>query len=493
MTHVRFFARWRLVLGLLAAISLLQVVGYTQTAQAPAAPAAQAPRPAQAAAPAKLHPHRIAVFGSSVANGTGDEFALDGYTGLLRTMMAPRGWEVLNQSRGGDDTTSMAPRFAPEGTPDPRVRYLLPVRPSYVVIALSFGNEGLFEAKTTAEKDAVYEGYLKGIRGFVDRARQNDIVPVVALAYPRDVQTPADYEYVRRANVVQQSWDVPTVNFLGAIDDAMGHWALGFNDKHPQASGHREMFYSFVPTLFAALEKGKPTPTRSATAKGFARIAGGAAPLTFAPDDTMHPFAVSVMVRAQGNGTVLAVAGTSLTAKIETRKNGNTEFQGKTLLADKPFTAAIAVQNGKWTYKSAAGTVVDSGISADNAWHHIVLSQYTARGETLFYVDGKLGGKVAERLQPARFVVGGPGGAGPAGPTQADYKDLMIFRAALNADEVAVLTSGKLLQGSLEIYAPLADAQFAPGSAVENRAQSMTTLKVGTDRITHTDEPGTTN
>ena len=32
---------------------------------------------------ARLHPHRIAVFGSSVANGRGDEFARDGYTGLL--------------------------------------------------------------------------------------------------------------------------------------------------------------------------------------------------------------------------------------------------------------------------------------------------------------------------------------------------------------------------------------------------------------------------
>src|SRR6185436_5990301 len=225
--------------------------------------------------------------------------------------------------------------------------------------------------------------------------------------YPRDVHTAVDYEYVRRANVAQNSWDVPTVNFLGASDDGMGHWALGFNDKHPQASGHKEMFYSFVPTLFEALEKGKPTPTRPST-KGFARIAAGAAPLTFVPAETMHPFAVSVMVRAQGNGTVLAVTGTTLSATTETRKNGNTEFQSVTLLADKPFTSSIAVQNGKWTYRSAAGTVVDSGIDADTAWHHIVLSQFTARGETLFYVDGKLAGKVAERLQPNRFVLGGP-------------------------------------------------------------------------------------
>src|ERR1041385_8254671 len=112
---------------------------------------------------ARLHPHRIAVFGSSVANGRGDETARDGYTGLLRVMMAQRGWEVLNHSRGGDNTKTLMTPFAPEAAPDPKTRYLTTVNPSYVVVGLSFGNENLYESKTKAEKDAVYDGYLKGI------------------------------------------------------------------------------------------------------------------------------------------------------------------------------------------------------------------------------------------------------------------------------------------------------------------------------------------
>src|SRR5258708_14526403 len=81
--------------------------------------------------------HRIAVFGSSVANGTGDELGQEGYTGRLRAMLEPRGWEVLNQSRGGDNTVTMAPRFSPEGAPAPNTRYLLPVNPHYVLLGLS--------------------------------------------------------------------------------------------------------------------------------------------------------------------------------------------------------------------------------------------------------------------------------------------------------------------------------------------------------------------
>jgi hypothetical protein len=120
-----------------------------------------------------------------------------------------------------------------------------------------------------------------------------------------------------------------------------------------------------------------------------------------------------------------------------------------------------------------------------------VLSHYTARGETLFYVDGKLAGKVNERLEPTRFVVGGSAGAAGPGPKQADYKDVFLFRAALNAEEVAEINRGTILKGSLEVYSPLNDAQFVANTTVENRAQSLTGLRVGTDRIVHGEDSAT--
>jgi lysophospholipase L1-like esterase len=431
---------------------------------------------------ARLHPHRIAVFGSSVANGRGDEFARDGYTGLLRALMARKGWEVLNQSRGGDNTKTLMTRFAPDGSPDAKTRYLMTVNPSYVVVGLSFGNENLYESKTKAEKDAVYDGYLKGIRAVVDRARQNGVIPVVMLCYTRDLYTPEDYEYVRRANVEQAQWDVPTVNVLGAIDDGKGHWALGWDDKHPQASGHAEFTYAFVPSLFEALEKGKPNPVK-ATGGGFARIASGTAPLTFAPEETMHPFALSFMVRTQTDGTIAAISGSTLAARSEVRSNEGKPFSATTLVADKSFAASLVVQNGRFGYRGAsAASGVISDVRADAQWHHVVLSHFTARGETMLFVDGKLAGRVAERLEPKIFVVGNRG----------DYKDLFLYRSALNADEVAALHAGKMLKGSLEVYSPLTDADLKADGTVENRAQSLTAFKVGSDRIVHAEETTST-
>ena len=79
-----------------------------------------------------------------------------------------------------------------------------------------------------------------------------------------------------------------------------------------------------------------------------------------------------------------------------------------------------------------------------------------------------------------------------AGPRQADYKDVFVYRSALNADEVAALSQGRMLKASLEIYSPLNDAEFKSGSMADNRAQSLTALKIGADRIAHVEEGSAT-
>ena len=469
------------------AAAVLALVAVAALAAEQAQPSSQAARP-----------RRIAVFGSSVANGTGDELRKEGYTGRLRELLAPAGWEVFNQSRGGDNTVRMAPRFAPEGTPEPNTKYLLSVNPSYVVLGLSLGNEGLQGAKTQAEKDSIYAQFDKGMRGFIDRSRQQNIVPVVSLCYTRNDSTPLDYEYTRRMNLLINTWDAPSVNFLGGVDDGTGKWAEGFwNDAlHPTAAGHVELLTTFVPTLFEALEKGKPKPTRSPAA-GFARVSGGQpAPLTFTPAATMHPFAVSVTARAQSDGTIAAISGATLTATTVPAPPGRaggppTDRKVTTLSSGGPFTVFLGVQNGAWTYTASNGRVVTSLVKADASWHQVVVSHYTARGETLFFVDGKLAGTVAERLQPARFAIGGPDASAPAAvlpsPKQADYRDLLIYRAALNADEVTALQNGALLQASLEVYAPLADSRFDRGASLENRAQSLAAVRVEAGTVVHAD------
>jgi lysophospholipase L1-like esterase len=433
---------------------------------------------------------RIAVFGSSVANGTGDDLAKEGYTGRLRELLAPRGWEVLNQSRGGDNTRTMSPRFEPAGEPDPKVRYLLPVNPRYVLLGLSLGNEGIQNGTTKAEKDAVYAQFESGMRAFVERSRQHHIVPIITLCYTRNDFTSIEYEYTRRMNLAINAWDVPSVNFLGAVDDGTGKWATGFwhDSLHPNAAGHDELVRTFVPTLFDALEQGKPTPTRS-TSAGFAHLESGGA-IRFTPDDSIHPFAFGFTARLagtrSGDWSVAEIRGSTLTTttgmKSEARGGGRgtLEFETTTLTSAAPFLATIGVQGGMWIYKAADGSVVQSRVKADGRPHRLFVSHYTARGETLFFVDGALAGTTAERLEPKIFALGGQ--------READFKDLLIYRSALNPDEVAALESGRLLQASLEVYSPLTEAHFQSGGSVANLAQSLTAAKIGAGSVLHSDQ-----
>ncbi len=245
---------------------------------------------------------------------------------------------------------------------------------------------------------------------------------------------------------------------------------------------------TFVPSLFEALERGKPIPTRS-TATGFARVTGGTSPFTFTPTSPMHPFAVAVTVRARTDGTILTISGTTLdstTVPAPPARGGAVSIRVVTTLHNgRPFTASVKISNGVWAYTGSSGTTVTSMVRADTAWHQLVVSHYTARGETIFSVDGTPAGSVKERLAPAQFVIGGPGTAGGTAPKQADYKEAIIYRSALNGDEVSALRNGTLLQASLELYAPLTDAMFTRSTSPGNRAQSTAQLTVGDGSIAH--------
>mgnify|MGYP001808050895 FL=1 len=327
-------------------------------------------------------PKRIALWGSSVPNGTGDELELGGYTGRLRQLLEPRGWEVLNVSRGGDNTITITPRFEPEGDPEPSTRYLTPVDPGYVVIALSLGNEGIKRCALGQDpapgprvgcspsrdgQDAISRQFLDGLQRLIKRARDNGIVPIVGLTYARGDFDEVEYAHTRKANIEINSWDVPSINLLGAIDDGYGRWARGFFPEpiHPNAAGHTEMFHAFVPTLFDAIANDKPIPTKS-TGPGFARIrSDDRSPMTLSVDDTMRSFGLTFSVRADGDGTVASIGGETVDHVVDwvrvPTSRGEREFEGSTLTSTgRRFNASISIENGRWVYASAGGNAVTS-------------------------------------------------------------------------------------------------------------------------------------
>ncbi len=418
-------------------------------------------------------PRKIAVFGSSVAHGSVDHEKKGGYAGRLGALLKPRGWDVVNVSRGGDSTIKIAPRFETD---------LLPQHAGYVVIALSLSNEGIAKQVDKAYRDGIYEQWRTGVLDLIRRCREAGMIVAVANCYARSsfADDPQLYEYTRRMDVEISRWDVPSINLLGAIDDGRGAWVEGLyaDGGHPNGSGHQEMCYAIVPSLFDALEAGKPIPAKNTTQK-HAHVSGetnSGAALTFTPVDTMHSFAVSIWVRPKGNGALAAVSGKLAILRTEPWvRDGKTTHVMHVEPGEQTSVANVAFRDGKVVYAGPGGEAASGAIAVDDTWHHVVLSHGCARGLTQFYVDGALAGEVGERLIPEAFLLGG--GATPGDVAEADVKEWCVYRSALNEDSVRFIYEGGVFQSSLEIFAPLADATFAEGAAVENRAQSMSQVK----------------
>ena len=427
-------------------------------------------------------PRLIAGFGSSVCNGSGDHFGRGGYIGRLAERMETRGWKVVSVSRGGDNTVTIQDRWLKTDTPPQRPvaedRYLLPHGPGYAIIGLSLANEGI-RKDDPSERERIFERFRTGLLGIVQRCRSEGMRVVVANCYPHSGYRPEHYEAVKRMNLLINTWDVPSINLLGSIDDGAGRWVQGFrwDAGHPSGSGHEEMFHAIPPTLFEALDKGKPLPKWSREPGGVLVREAKDAALAMNVDDEMRSFTVSFSVRPQGSGMLAEVVGHF--GEIESglyEVNGETVGSRQVIRAPRTVTATLRVRNNRILYTASTGEERTSTRDiTNNEWHSITLSHRCAKGETLFFVDGELVGVTEERLLPSQFRLGGAG--------TASYRDWRIHRSSLNEDEVRALHSGKLIQSSLELYAPLRDSQFAEGLSIENRAQSLSRafLRTGVD------------
>jgi len=253
-------------------------------------------------------------------------------------------------------------------------------------------------------------------------------------------------------NLLIHEWDVPTVNFLGAIDDGAGRWAFGYqNDAaHPNDAGHTKMFYSLLPSLFDALSNGKPQPVKiNGTYLSMGKSVTSNQ-LSFVPENIVHSFTQSFNIRTSHPGTIASFTQGNLKGKI-----------------------SIAVSTGYAVFNSPnGGTITDNRIVNDGQWHTITLTHFYAKGETILYVDSVEAGRINEKLTATNFFLNDPNA-----PFSMDNRDWFFYRSGMNDEEITQLSRGKMLKSSLELYAPL-DGQAVLGfDTLINLAQAPTRPK----------------
>ncbi len=401
------------------------------------------PAPTNVSPPNEL---KIVYFGSSVPFGQGatNKYGyLSRYSALLAQRAATRqgaAWTTANISVPGDNTVKVLARWN---------RDLVPQNARYVLFALALGNEGIHEGGC-----AKLDQFKTNMQQLIGQARALGLVPVVTNSYTRNDYTAQDYAYIRQMNLLLQAWAVPTVNLLGAVDDGAGHWAPGYWDDalHPNDLGHAELFHALVPSLFDALRAGKPLPRWQATS--YVRFSGRQPQaLRLVPEALVHPFTQVISFRTTATGRLLE-------------------------LQDSTSTGSLRIdQRGTLTYTSAkTGHLTSLARVNDGEWHHVSLTHYFARGETILYLDSTRVGSLREQLRTRQLTVGGPGT-----PHGVQYRNWLFYRSGMNSDEIKALAADSLLKSSLELYAPLDGRRVAATDSLANFAQSLNRLiRVGT-------------
>lgn len=380
-----------------------------------------------------IDPFKISVMGSSVANGQGatnNRGYAYMYGELLdqrfRTQESRLPWYTSGISVNGNNTLNLLARY----------NDLVHDCGKYVIFGLSLGNEGIHGA---SDQQAIYNQYRDNMLVLIQKAREDWKYPVMMNNYTRGDFVASDYEYVKQMNLLIHEWDLPSVNLLGAIDNGSGLWADGYQNGtdiyHPTTDGHREFLYAMVPSLFDAIEAGKPQP---------ARVSGGSYSLSnqnvieFTPEATVHPFTLSFKIKATTDGIIASFANGS-------NATGNLKIEDGVLVYQSPLT----------------GTIKGTVNITDNQWHVVSLTHYYAQGRTLLYTDKVSAGELNEKLTVGKFTIGDDVSA-----DERMYSELFFYRSAMVSEEIEALCDGKMLKSSLEIYAPL-------DSSLENLAQSM--------------------
>lgn len=392
---------------------------------------------------AKSQALKIVYFGSSVPYGQGatnDKGYTSLFSDILKNRVSTNGnvWETVNISIGGDNTVKVLNRYKTD---------LLSQKGKYVIFALALGNEGIHE-----QGQPKFDQFETNIKTLINKARSDGYIPIITNSYTRNDYNEKDYRFIKKMNLLIQTWDVPSINLLGAIDDLSGHWVNGFwaDAGHPNDAGHAEMSYTIVPSLFDALESNKPEPKRI---KGsyikLSKNRSKSKSIAFTPEHIVHPFTTTISFKTSYPGALLHIDNVA-------------------------GTGAVSINNdGRLVYSSAKSAII-TGTSKvnDGKWHKVIVTHYYANNVTMLYCDSTLQGTVRERLVTTGVKIGGADI-----PKKLAYRNWLFYRSAMNLDEVKYLAKDSLLKSSLELYAPLDGRKISVSNPLINLAQSMNIIK----------------
>eukprot|EP00184_Porphyridium_aerugineum_P002611 CAMPEP_0184707908 /NCGR_PEP_ID=MMETSP0313-20130426/37503_1 /TAXON_ID=2792 /ORGANISM="Porphyridium aerugineum, Strain SAG 1380-2" /LENGTH=904 /DNA_ID=CAMNT_0027169489 /DNA_START=52 /DNA_END=2766 /DNA_ORIENTATION=- len=186
----------------------------------------------------------VVVFGSSVAAGF-NSWKLQGWAyRLKRALQQKYGHAVINLSEPGSNVARAIQRFDSE---------VVPLKPDFVVISLSLGNEGLFHC-APHDRNAITAKFLGGMDRLVQMVQEAGAIPIVTGIYPNgDTNENEHGHFISMAESHFQKRYKHRVHWLSQLADGnSGRWKedVYTDHAHPNTEGHRIMFEQVDLELF---------------------------------------------------------------------------------------------------------------------------------------------------------------------------------------------------------------------------------------------------
>jgi len=185
---------------------------------------------------------KIVVIGSSVALGH-KAWLLEGWAWqLAQTLQQQHGHQLVNVSAVGANVSRTIARFS---------EVVVPEQPDIVIIALSLGNEGFAYCPPHARR-AAQRQFESGLQELVKMTRAIGAHPILGGVYPHGDYSAEHQWLLYDTHCRMQTWGVPVLDWLSAVEDGQGRWQMGFtfDPSHPNTLGHRQMYEAIDLTLF---------------------------------------------------------------------------------------------------------------------------------------------------------------------------------------------------------------------------------------------------
>ncbi len=380
-------------------------------------------------------PETIAVVGSSVATGwvSTHKYPMDnraGWAYRLNRELIDKGFSVVNLGIPGDTTKHVLTRLEED---------VLSLQPDYVIISLSLENEGIRKENP----DKIFKQFEDNLRKIISICREANIKPVVGYCYANNQFDVKTYDYIRKMNGLIDKLDVPSINFLGALNDKSGRFPKGYNFDfdHPNTLGHLEFSTSIVPTLFEALRNGKVMPERiqSPSSLNFGDESANKY-LSYVPDSPVHSFTIRLNLKVTSDGDLITVKGMKESINLK-YQSGQLIYNGKIPVAK--------LKAGEWT--------------------DLTIVQNYALEEFEVFSGNTLLKSIKRHIEPLEYIIGSREKKGAG----FELKEIFLYRAALTPGQIEELGTNSIVRASMEIYSTGRILKRDGVASLVNNAQSM--------------------